>query len=182
VLAVFYKVAHEIDRLMGFLRFSPVEQVAGSPARDDVTEPISFSPRGEGPQGAGRYIARCAPDHFVLPALAFHFTKRFGETSWAIIDERRGLALVREDAGEPRIIAPGGCRETRRGLHGQAPAAVDPWENLWRSYHRTINIESRKNPRLQRQFMPLRYRPYLTEFNAEPNPLSPDTGADSPER
>ncbi|MDR3248895.1 MAG: TIGR03915 family putative DNA repair protein [Treponema sp.] len=124
VLALGYKVAHEIDRLMGFLRFSPNAQ--------------------------GRYVARCAPDYFCLPALASHFTKRFGDTPWAVIDEKRGVALVREGIIDAALAAP-----------GQAP---DPWEDLWRSYHRTVNIESRKNLVLQRQFMPLRYRKYLTEL------------------
>jgi probable DNA metabolism protein len=134
VLAVVHKVGHEINRLMGFLRFSPDAQ--------------------------GRYIARCAPDHCVLPALGPHFTRRFGEAPWVIIDERRGLALVREQAGEPGLFA--------LDSQGQAPGD-DPWEGLWRSYHRTVNIESRKNPRLQRQFVPLRYRQYLTEFESVPD-------------
>jgi hypothetical protein len=132
VLAAAYQVAHEIDRLMGFLRFKP---------------------------GAnGRYIARCAPDHFVLPALAPHFTRRFGDTPWAIIDEKRGLTLVR-DGGDCQIL-----------VTGEAPPSLeDPWERLWQCYHRTINIESRNNSRLQRRFIPLRYRDYLSEFDRRPD-------------
>jgi hypothetical protein len=132
VLAINYKVAHEIDRLMGFLRFSPNAQ--------------------------GRYVARCAPDYYCLPALIPHFTKRFGDTPWAVIDEKRGVSLVRE--GIARIPGSLGCDPVGRDL-------LDPWEDLWRSYHRTINIENRKNLQLQRQFMPLRYQKYLTELGPE---------------
>jgi probable DNA metabolism protein len=78
VLNAAYKVWKELDRLRGLLRFSP-----GS---------------------SGAHIARCAPDHFVLPGLAGHFTLRFGDTPWAIIDERRGLALVRSVGEDTRII------------------------------------------------------------------------------
>jgi probable DNA metabolism protein len=39
-----------------------------------------------------------------------------------------------------------------------------PWEDLWRTYHRAINNPCRKNPGLQRQFMPLRYWKYLSEM------------------
>jgi hypothetical protein len=138
LLAVSYKVAHEIDRLRGFLRFSPDLQ--------------------------GRYVARCAPDHAVLPALAPHFTRRFGAGPWAVIDERRGWTL----AG-----ARGACRMTAAGdaaRQGEGRRGADPWEGLWRDYHRTVNIESRNNPLLQRRFVPLRYRDYLAEFDRPPDP------------
>jgi probable DNA metabolism protein len=133
VLAVSYQVAHEIDRFLGFLRFSP--------------------------DSRGRYVARCAPDYFVLPALAPHFSARFGDTPWVIIDERRGLALIGEGRGEARLAAESGNAES-----GEAGS----WEELWRRYHATISIESRKNPSLQRQFRPLRYRNYLNEFGPPP--------------
>jgi hypothetical protein len=145
VLAAAYKVAREIDRLMGFLRFKSDER--------------------------GRYAARCAPDYFVLPALAPHFARRFGDTPWAVIDERRGLALVRE-GGAPRLTAAGKGQKLWEGA-GPEPGSKfragdqDPWEEIWRSYHRVIAIESRKNPRLQGQFIPRRYREYLPEFHPD---------------
>jgi probable DNA metabolism protein len=134
-LAAACKVWKELDRLRGLLRFSP----------------------GSG----GVHIARCAPDHFVLPGLAGHFTSRFGETAWAIIDERRGLALARGPGATARLIpleeAPHSIAAPGRDGSG------DPWEDLWRSYHRVIANESRSNPRLQQQFMPRRYWKYLPE-------------------
>ncbi|MDR2403248.1 MAG: TIGR03915 family putative DNA repair protein [Spirochaetaceae bacterium] len=131
VLKAAYKVRHEIHRLLGFLRFSPNLQ--------------------------GLYVARCGPDHFVLPSLGEHFFRRFGETPWVIIDEKRGLALLRPPAGEPRLLP-------AEGLNILSPAAPDPWEERWRDYHHAINNEGRRNPQLQRQFIPLRYWKYLSEF------------------
>jgi probable DNA metabolism protein len=173
VLALAYKVTHEIDRLMGFLRFSP-----------DVR---------------GRYIARCAPDYGILPALAPHFSRRFGETTpWAVIDEKRGLALVREGQ-EPRILRTGegplfrgdsglasqklesqNPESQSRGPRvqnpwAQDPRVQDPWEELWQSYHRTISIGDRKNLTLQRRFIPRRYQDYLNEFD-DPPACSAGTG------
>ncbi|MDR1353414.1 MAG: TIGR03915 family putative DNA repair protein [Treponema sp.] len=133
VLGAAYKVWKELDRLRGLLRFSP------------------------GPEGI--HLARCAPDHFVLPGLAGHFRIRFGESAWAIIDERRGLALVRSPAADARILP---LAETDRGIAGQG-RNEDPWEALWRSYHRVINNETRSNQKLQKQFMPRRYWKYLPE-------------------
>jgi probable DNA metabolism protein len=136
-----YKVWKELDRLRGLLRFSP------------------------GPQGV--HTARCAPDHFVLPGLAGYFTIRFGESAWAIIDERRGLALVRAPGSEARLVP---LADTDHGIAGpdrngdpRDPPGEDPWEELWRSYHKIINNETRANPRLQKQLMPRRYWKYLPE-------------------
>jgi hypothetical protein len=132
-----YKVWHEIHRLLGLLRFSPNED--------------------------GVYIARCEPDHFVLPALGPYFRERFGETAWAIIDEKRRLCL-RYAPAEPR------ASDTSLELFNidKNPAFLKnppngEWDNLWRLYHKTINNESRNNPALQRRFMPQRYWKYLNE-------------------
>jgi len=134
VLKAAGKVRHEIHRITGFLRFM------------------------EGSNGV--YTARCAPDHYILPALAEHFTLRFGETPWAIIDVKRKLCLCRECGGPARLI-----------LWSPDPQATipektasDSWEDLWRLYHRSINNEARKNLHLQRQLVPERYQKFLAEF------------------
>jgi hypothetical protein len=139
VLNAAYKTSREIERLLGLLRFTPLDN--------------------------GLYAARCAPDCFVLPALAEHFCLRFGDLPWAIIDEKRGLCLVRLAGEEARlesfdseIVAP---------IRSQLPSlsvSGDEWEDLWRLYHHTVNIENRKNPELQRQLMPARYWKYLPEL------------------
>jgi probable DNA metabolism protein len=117
----------------------------------------------------GVYVARCAPEYYVLPALAEHFTVRFGETPWAIIDEKRSIALTRLDGGEPLLEALSGplleklfpAGEIRGGAAGETPD--DGWEDLWKRYYRSINIENRKNPDCRRQNMPKRYWKYLPE-------------------
>jgi hypothetical protein len=181
VFAAAFKVDREIERMKGMLRFSPGED--------------------------GLYLARCAPDHGILPALAGHFKSRFGESPWAIIDEKRGVMLIRLAGEEPRLGVCCASRINPLKIAGQAifyptnsesspdnrdfsgffnekarktykcnrltePAAPgengdqgeDGWESLWRTYHRSINIENRKNEELQKRFMPLRYWKYLTEL------------------
>jgi len=134
VLDSAYRVGHEIHRLTGLLRFSPDKN--------------------------GVWIARCAPDNSILPALAEHFTLRFGDDPWVIMDEKRGLALVRFKDADPCL----GPLALFPFL--SAPDIPDDeWEELWRSYHRIISIENRKNPALQLQLMPRRYWKYLPEIN-----------------
>jgi len=130
VLSAANKVWHEIHRMQGLLRFFPNEQ--------------------------GCYVAKCEPDHLILPALGDYFTTRFGDTPWSIIDEKRNLCTSCQGAEEARTY------------HMDKPLATmqggDEWEDLWKHYHKTINNEDRKNPKLQRQFMPERYRKYLPEM------------------
>lgn len=125
------RVQHEIHRMTGLLRFTPDE--------------------------SGVYIAYCAPDYFILPELAEHFTARFGDTPWKIIDEKRGLCLSRQSGEKVKLERTNDCAEK----------IPDNWEELWRHYHKTINNESRKNIALQRQFMPERYWKYLPELGGE---------------
>jgi probable DNA metabolism protein len=144
ILRAAYRVRRETDRLLGFLRFKA------------------------GPEGL--YTARCAPDHFVLPRFGPHFTQRFGESPWLIIDEKRFLCLRGNWPGEARLLPLAALSDGRtfdKGEPGITPEG-DPWENLWRTYHRAINNPSRNNPGLQRQFMPLRYQKYLTEMDTPP--------------
>jgi hypothetical protein len=143
VLETAFKVGREIDRLKGLLRFTPGDK--------------------------GVYTASCSPDHFVLPALAEHFCRRFAGSPWAIIDEKRRLVLLRP-AGEDARLLP--LDEWQARLHPpeSSPCAAaaragesDPWEHLWKRYFKTINNPSRENPGLQRRFMPRRYWKYLHE-------------------
>jgi hypothetical protein len=154
VLAVSARVYREIHRLTGLLRFTPA-----------------------GPyHSPGLYAARCAPDYFILPALAEHFRLRFGAAPWLIIDEKRSIALICN--GDRAGLVPSGAAFALVREGAGIPPAADPafppsaagdasgsWEELWRNYHRSINNEARENLRLQRQFMPVRYWKYLPECN-----------------
>jgi len=133
------KVQFEIHRMYGILRFFP--------------------------GGEGEYVARCAPDFLILPALGSYFTVRFGDTPWVIIDEKRGLILSRfaEEGLPPKTE----IQILDGPLAAKSGSNTDEWEDLWRHYHKTINNESRKNPDLQRQFMPKRYWKYLPEVKTD---------------
>jgi len=134
-----YKSWHEVHRLMGLLRFCPDE--------------------------SGVYTAQCEPDHFILPVLGPHFMDRFGETPWAIIDNKRRLSLCCETgqtgASGKTLVFSANAKTRLSPEKGQG----GEWENLWKHYHKVINNESRNNPDLQKRFMPTRYWKYLTEFS-----------------
>jgi probable DNA metabolism protein len=179
VLEAAYKVRRETDRLMGLLRFSPCPR-NGAPGGETPGGgfPGAGVPPGGGSAGGSGgfvYIARCSPDHHILPGLAEHFSRRFGEYPWAVIDEKRNLVLAGEPGEEARLFplpgygpagsfSPGGSPDSGRPPAADSPAGSDYIEDLWRNYHRSINNPDRNNPALQRQFIPRRYRKYLPEF------------------
>jgi len=145
VLKAAGKVYFEVHRMSGLLRFFPV---------------------------GGEYIARCAPDHFILPCLGEYFTERFGDTTWTIIDEKRGLFLRRPYGEKFKLVqeiaftANSGAYSNTSGAYSEA-SDKDEWVDLWQHYHKTINNEDRSNPNLQRQLMPSRYWKYLPEINTQ---------------
>jgi len=134
------RVFHEVHRMMGLMRFTP--------------------------DSNGRYTAKCAPDHFILPVLGEYFTSRFGETSWVVHDEKRNLFLGRKPGEKAQIFFQNEMETVSsagNGVYGDA-SVPDKWETLWKHYHKTINNESRNNTGLQRQLMPKRYWKYLSEM------------------
>jgi len=135
VLAAVSKAQFEVHRMRGLLRFSP--------------------------DSNGTYAAFCEPDHLILPALGEYFSSRFGETPWVIVDVKRRLCLSRRLGEKVKLIA----IKTAEDISASGGVFCnDEWEELWRHYHRTVNNESRKNLRLQRQLMPKRYWKYLPEM------------------
>ena len=135
VLNAAAKVQHEIHRMQGLLRFSP--------------------------DANGAYIARCAPDHLIVPALGGYLTARFGNTPWLVIDEKRLLCLSCHPPQKAEILQIN--TNIFENKQQTADQNYDEWEQLWKHYHKTINNESRKNTNLQRQLMPKRYWKYLPE-------------------
>jgi len=131
VLNTANKVQFEVHRMMGLLRFN----------------------KNEG----GEFIAMCEPDHLILPCLGNFFTARFGDTPWAIIDEKRGIVLSKKPGEQAKINI------SKEAAKGFSAAKSDEWEDLWKHYHKTINNEDRNNPYLQRQLMPKRYWKHLPE-------------------
>lgn len=105
------------------------------------------------------YMARIAPRYDILPLIAPHFCRRYAAQSFAIYDTRRAYGILRQD----------NALHTLHDLDEKSIAAqYHPderfYQTLWRQYFQSVSIASRANPRLQRQHMPRRYWPYLTEM------------------
>lgn len=132
------KVEKEKSRMIEFVRFQK--------AADDV------------------FFGPISPDHNCLPLIIHHFKDRFSDQKWIIYDTKRDygfyydLKTVTEMTLETTALFPGGKLD-------EALMAADEqlFQQLWKTYFKSMTIKERINPKLHRQHLPKRYWKYLTE-------------------
>lgn len=108
----------------------------------------------------GVYYAPISPESHILPLLCPHFLDRFPTHACAIHDTAHNrIALLYN--GEFQV------RDTPEGFVSPDGNAYDGLiADLWRAFFTSIAIESRINPKLQRNNMPKKYWKHMTEMNA----------------
>ena len=110
------------------------------------------------------FHATIEPDMDVLPLIAAHFTKRYADQRWLIYDRRRHYGLY-YDLTRTDIVQfenPTGPKST--GISATVLDEREPlFRHLWQTYFDHVNIPERKNLKLHRRHMPLRYWKYLSE-------------------
>jgi probable DNA metabolism protein len=100
-------------------------------------------------------VAVIEPAYNVVNLLAEHFANRFPNMQWMIVDAKRGIGIHYD------------CRDVYE-LCGQAaeiPKINDEFSSLWKGYFKFANIKERKNPKLQKRCLPVKYWKHLTEMN-----------------
>ncbi|MBB4602591.1 putative DNA metabolism protein [Hymenobacter luteus] len=112
----------------------------------------------------GLFHATIDPDFDVLPLIAPHFTKRYADQRWLIFDRRRRYGLYydlhRTDVVQFETNAP----QRTTDISATVLDEREPlFKLLWQSYFDHVNIPERKNLKLHRRHMPLRYWRYLSE-------------------
>ncbi|MCC5912661.1 MAG: TIGR03915 family putative DNA repair protein [Clostridiaceae bacterium] len=103
------------------------------------------------------YYAFIEPDHNVTALLAPHFSKRMASENWIIHDGRRNIAALYNKT----------CWIIKEGdLQGELLLDEEElaYQEMWQSYFKSIAIKNRKNPKLQRSYMPKRYWRHLIEL------------------
>lgn len=100
--------------------------------------------------------AETSPDYNVIGILAPHFIRRLSNENFIIHDKKRKIAvfyntrewIIREVEGNLNII----FNEDEKD-----------YQKLWKMYFKSISIEEKFNPKLQRSNMPKKYWKYLIE-------------------
>lgn len=108
----------------------------------------------------GVLLARIKPRNFVLPLMAEHFQDRFPEENFVIIDDNHEMGLFHAQ-GKKWFLSPID-RDSIEQIWGARP--VQEYEQLWKTFFKTIAIEQRRNYKCQRNLCAIRYRDYMTEF------------------
>ncbi len=105
------------------------------------------------------------PRYDVLPLVIRHFQQRFSDQRWLIYDLKRNYGVFCTNGKTEEVVI---SDQQFNRLNGQVKqelleADEDFYQKLWKLYFKHINIEDRKNLKLQRQHMPRRFWKYLPE-------------------
>lgn len=112
----------------------------------------------------GILFSQIEPDADVLAMVMPHFADRFPMENFMIADTRRGIAGVHA-AGQEWFMLHLQDQDRFRLEHVAAHYTDEEREmaELFRRFCSSISIRERGNRKLQQQFMPLKYRSFMTE-------------------
>jgi len=137
------KVANEVHRLAGLVRFSVLNNSDNEIYHGIINNTIMY--------------CCIEPDHDVLEFIADHFSDRFKNEPFIIHDKTRSKA----------VFAQGGkWYISLLDTNNFRELATDEkkYRQLWKGYFENIAIKERTNPSCQKRCMPVRYWKNLTEF------------------
>ena len=120
------------------------------------------------------FHATIEPDMDVLPLIAAHFTKRYADQRWLIYDRRRHYGLYYDLTRTDVVQFENSTSTKSTDLAATVLDEREPlFKLLWQAYFDHVNIPERKNLKLHRRHMPLRYWKYLSEKQPRERPFVP---------
>ncbi len=105
----------------------------------------------------GMFYAGIEPDCNIILLLAPHFKRRLSSQDWIIHDMKRNTAVFYD--GSQSLY-----REVLSFEMPENTKEEKEYKSMWIKYFEAMGIKERLNPRLQRQFVPVKYRKNMTEF------------------
>lgn len=110
------------------------------------------------------YYAIVEPDCDVLPLIENHFKNRYADQRWLIYDAKRKYGIYYDLEQTSTIELQFDAKSSSSKFLAEiCDEDEEFFQNLWRRYFSSVNIESRKNMKLHIQHMPKRYWKNLTE-------------------
>ena len=139
-------VGREAHLLNGFCRFQEV--VPHSPDNQVSTNTHTI------------LYAVITPKNNVLALVADHFTQRLKNHIWVIHDKSRHQAAIYNGDSYTLVHVP---------IHTQFALAPEEAEiqTMWKAFFKSLTIEARRNPKVQRQLLPLYFRKNMVEFQPD---------------
>lgn len=105
-------------------------------------------------------VSHIEPKCDVLTLVAPHFADRLPSENWMIIDDNRFTAVVHPKDQDYYMTS-----LSEKEMDQLSKKTDDPFVELWKGFFEAIGIKERKNPRCQRNMLPLWYRKHMTEFH-----------------
>lgn len=110
------------------------------------------------------YYAIVEPDCNVLPLIENHFKNRYADQRWLIYDAKRKYGIYYDLKTVSTVALQFNAESnSSKFLAEISDEGEELFQDLWRNYFKSVNIESRKNTKLHLQHMPKRYWKNLTE-------------------
>lgn len=129
------KTWNEAHRFMGFLRF---RELSG-----------------------GILYGEIRAENDVLPLIAPHFADRYPEENWIIYEETRKKYAVHRAGKGWGVLEDFKIEES---LLREVSGKEEDYSSMWRAFTESVAIEARKNEKLQKQLLPLKFRDKMEEF------------------
>jgi len=104
----------------------------------------------------GVYFAEVQPDHNILELIMPHFFNRYRDMRFLIYDSKRGIVGI-SDTKKYRVFA------SPQRLTANLSLGERQFQRMYKHYYDRISIAGRKNLRLMRRCMPVRYHKYMPE-------------------
>lgn len=117
----------------------------------------------------GLFLSLVKPDFNVLPIITAHFKARYQDQMWLIYDEQRkfGIYYDLDKIHQVEMNAQAIDTQLAIGHSQQFSIELDDdevlYDQLWKDYFRSVNIEARRNMKLYIQYVPKRYWRYMNE-------------------
>ena len=108
------------------------------------------------------YYGEISPNNNVIGILANHFSKRLKEDNWIIKDTNRNIYAI-YDKKQVYFLT----NEEIINLNLELKDDENYYEDLWKTFHKTVAIKSRENKKCQQNFMPKRYWKNMLEMEDE---------------
>lgn len=110
----------------------------------------------------GILVSKIEPDNNIIYMIIEHFTDRLHCEDFIIYDTKRKLAYIHSK--DNKVFFYQDYNDKLMKLIDSYSQDEVELRKMWVKFYDTIAIDARKNYKLQRNKLPLKYRKYLTEF------------------
>ncbi|WP_291352181.1 TIGR03915 family putative DNA repair protein [Acinetobacter sp. UBA3106] len=117
----------------------------------------------------GLFLSLVRPDFNVLPLIERHFKARYQDQRWLIYDEKRkyGIYYDLQQVHQIEMNAHEVDTKLASGFSQSFTIELDEqellYDQLWKDYFQSVNIQARQNMKFHIQYVPKRYWRYMNE-------------------